>query len=533
MPTPSADDADAHARQGHRMQGLGRWDEALAAYDRALASRPAWVAIQVHRAMVLERLARPQEALLGYDAAVSLRADDWQIRVLRANLRVRLGHLVAALADFDRALVLRPDFAEGHSNRGNTLVELGLLVEALAAHDRAVALAPDSAAIHFNRGNGLRELGQVEAAMASYARALTLDPRHVEAHSNLGVLLAGENRHAEALACYENALRIRPDHPQARYNRALAYLATGELARGWRDYEARWLGVDGMSREAPREFREPLWLGETPAQGRAILVHAEQGLGDTLQFSRYVEQLAAAGAAVTFEVQAPLRALLQQLRGDVRVITRGEAYAPCDCRCPLLSLPLALRTTLATIPARPRYLEADAVKRQHWRGVLRELRTPRIGLVWRGSRDHRNDVQRSARLSEWLSRLPPGFAYVSLQKDVRDEDADVLTAHPELFDPAGQLQDFADTAALCECLDLVISVDTSVAHLSGALGCKTWVLLPFHADWRWMLERGDSPWYPTMRLYRQTTRGDWAGVLERVSRDLAIEFPAEGARADA
>jgi hypothetical protein len=258
--------------------------------------------------------------------------------------------------------------------------------------------------------------------------------------------------------------------------------------------------------------------------GRKILLYAEQGYGDTLQFCRYVPQIAALGAAVILEVQPPLVALLADLEGVAQIVAAGKPLPDFDYRCALMSLPHALQTTLETIPRTTPYLQSDVGRAKEWRSVLGERLGPRIGLAWSGSPIHDNDHNRSMALAPLLAALPAQFQYVSLQKDVRANDREALESSSNLENVARELHDFSDTAALCESLDLVISVDTSVVHLCGALGKPCWLMLPYHPDWRWLLERDDSPWYPSVRLYRQRWRGDWSGVLARVGADLAREL---------
>jgi hypothetical protein len=274
-----------------------------------------------------------------------------------------------------------------------------------------------------------------------------------------------------------------------------------------------------------RNFNEPLWLGDESLAGKRLLLYSEGGLGDTIQFSRYAALCAAQGATVILEVQPPLSALLGNLEGVSRLISRGNALPPFDYHCPLMSLPLALKTTLDTIPAAAKYLHSDPAKVAQWHTLLGERSRPRIGLVWSGNPNNPLDPRRSIRLADWVPHLPAQFQYFCLQKDVRAEDRATLDSS-DLFSFDDDLLGFADTAALCNCMDLVISVDTSLLHLSGALGHRTWLLLPFTPDWRWLRDRSDTPWYPSVKLYRQKAAGDWNELFERVAADLRREFQA-------
>jgi hypothetical protein len=306
----------------------------------------------------------------------------------------------------------------------------------------------------------------------------------------------------------------------ARYNQALNLLAHGDFENGWREYELRRQCTLREFIRVVRDFPQPLWLGEEPIKGKRLLLYNEGGLGDTLQFCRYAALAAAQGATVLLEVQPPLVRLLRDLAGVAQLIPAGDPLPPFDYQCPLMSLPLAFKTMLDTIPAAP-YLRSDPARVEAWHWRLGVRRRPRVGIVWSGS-TNKTIHHRSIPLTEFVANLPPRrFDYFSLQRNVRDGDKRILrSSSPYIaaFDDA--LLDFADTAALCACMDVVVSVDTSLAHLSGALGRPTWVLLPIVPDWRWMLDRDDSPWYPTMKLYRQTSRDRWSDVFARVAADL-------------
>ena len=272
---------------------------------------------------------------------------------------------------------------------------------------------------------------------------------------------------------------------------------------------------------ARRPFTQPLWLGTESLAGKTILLHSEQGLGDTIQFCRYAQLVAELGARVLMEVPEPLVGLLKDVRGVSHVIVRGSPLPTFDYHCPLLSLPLAFKTNLNSIPCSTKYVHADPVKLTHWTSRLGEKRHPRIGLVWSGRTEQKNDHNRSIALAALIPHLPADCQYVSLQKEVRKIDKPMLESSTNILHFGDELHDFTDTAALCELMDVVISVDTSVAHLSGALGQPTWVLLSFNPDWRWLLERDDSPWYPSIKLYRQPRVGDWDSVLVKLTADLA------------
>jgi Tfp pilus assembly protein PilF len=419
---------------------------------------------------------------------------------------------------FDRAIDLDPGRASIHCNRGLALQGLGQWEAALACFERAISLDPDYAQAHFNLANTFKDLGRLEAALRAYDRAVALDERYADAYCNRGVVLNELKRLDEAVASYDCAIALEPAHAAAQCNKSFTLLLRGDFTAGWSRYEWRWQ-LPGEAREKPITAA-PLWTGGDDLSGRTLLLRAEQGLGDTLQFCRYVPRVAALGATVILEAQRPLLNLLADLDGVSQLLVEGAPLPRHDYYCPLLTLPLALGTRLDTIPSAPAYLRSDPAKVDEWQARLGERTRPRVGLVWSGSVTNRNDRNRSIPLTELWRHLPGGLQYVSLQKDLRAADAAALQATPAILNLANDLLDFSDTAALCECMDVVVCVDTSVAHLCGALGKRTWVLLPFSPAWRWLLDRNDSPWYPSIRLYRQHETGQWSDVLGRLADDL-------------
>jgi hypothetical protein len=403
---------------------------------------------------------------------------------------------------------------------GNAQSAEGRWEAALASYAAALARDPRLAEAHLNRGNVLKEMERWTEALEAYDAALRLRPDDSVALSNRGIVLKELHRFDEALETFDGAVAREPTNFTARYNRGLLALLLGRLAEGFGDYEARWQDPHGSLRAVRREFAAPCWTGREPIDGRRILLHAEQGFGDTLQFCRYVPILATAGAEVILEVPVSLVALLADLDGVARIVATGRALPACDYHCPLMSLPLAMGTGIATIPRQVPYLHAEAVKMEAWRARLARVPRPWVGLAWAGSPVHRNDRNRSIPLQSLLAQLPADVRYVSLQKVVPPTDRPALAAAHQLHDWTGELHDFSDTAALIEALDMVIAVDTAVVHLAGGLGKPCWVMLPLHPDWRWLLDREDSPWYPSLVLFRQSARCDWGGVLARVAAAL-------------
>ncbi len=483
------DHAFAHCNLGSALQDLDRWDDALASFERAIRVDPAFVGAHMHRARLLRKLGRSSAALDGFERVLALAPEDPEIRYQRATLLHEMGRFTDAIAEYDGILARHPQRAEVHSSRGLALRSLGLWSEALASLNLSVTLDTSVAETHFNRATVLYELNRLEAARNDYRRAIALNPMFADAH----------------------------------FNEALAALASGDFELGWQGFEWRWAGRGGRRGPLP-DASARLWLGAEPLAGKSIVLYCEHGLGDTLQFVRYASVLAQRGATVTLSVQAPLVALLRSLEGPAEVLAQDHPLPPVDYQCPLMSLPLACGTRLHSVPAPLRYVQSDNLRVQRWQEHLGPRTKPRIGLAWSGNPRNKNDGARSIPLGELIGWLPRDYEWIGLQKDVRERDRAVLEAAPHIRDASRELEDFNDTAALIDCLDLVLTVDTSVAHLAGALGRPTWLLLAFSPDWRWLLDRDDSPWYPSVQLYRQRGIGDWAGVLERVGHDLAARF---------
>jgi tetratricopeptide (TPR) repeat protein len=511
------DYADALLGRGSALKELQRFEEALASYDRALALRPGLAEAHANRGNVLHALKRFEEALASYDRALALRPDLAEAHANRGSASHELKRFAEALASHDRALALRPDYTEARYNRGNALHALKRFEEALADYERALALRPHYVEALANRGVTLHELKRFEAALESQDRALAVRPDYAEAFVNRGVTLHELKRFDEALASYDRALALRPDFAQAHYNEAICRMLTGDFDRGWQKLEWGW--DTEQLKSLKRKFSQPLWLGSDEIAGKTILLHGVHGFGDTIQFCRYVPRVVERGARVILEIQEPLCELMGTLPGAAQIVTRGKPLPDFDLHCPLLSLPLALGTRLATIPAQTPYLRAFPQAVTDWNARLGPR--PRIGLAWSGRPEHNNDRNRSMRLGTLLSPLA-GFeaTYVSLQREVREDDASVLQDRSEILHFGEELKTYADTAALIANLDLVISVDTSVAHLAGALARPVWILLPFIPDWRWLLDREDSPWYPTARLFRQDETREWDNVMARVHAAL-------------
>ena len=472
--------------------------------------------------VVLCELRRFSEALARYDKAITVKSDYADAHFNRGVTLQELKRFEEALASYDRAINLRPDYAEALSNRGNTLKEMKRLDEALASYDRAISVRPDHAEALSNRGNALHNLKLFDEALASYDRAVSVRPGYAEALCNRGNTLKELKRFDEALASYDSSVRAQPDYAEAHFNEALCRLLIGDFDRGWEKHERRW-GTKQLG-NIKRSFSQPLWLGHENISGKTILLHAEQGYGDTIQFCRYVPLVAERGAHVILEVQKPLYELMSTLTGAAQVVSKGDPLPDFEMHCPLLSLPLAFGTRLETIPAKMPYLYASSQIVKNWAARLGSKRCPRIGLAWSGNSSHKSDSNRSIGLQSLLPLLDIDAAFVSLQKDVRSDDLSVLKEQKDILHFGEALKDVSHTAALISNLDLVISVDTSLAHLAGAIGKPVWVLLPFIPDWRWLLDREDSPWYSAARLFRQSERGDWGSVFGKLERELKLQL---------
>ncbi|MCA3309341.1 MAG: tetratricopeptide repeat protein [Roseomonas sp.] len=576
--------ADALHLAGLLATQLGQLDEGINRLRRALAIKPKDAAIHGHLGLALVKGGHDAEAMVSFEKSLALNPNSPETALNYGQLLLHLGRAADAVAVFNGLIADQANYAEAHHQRGRALMELGQLEAALAAHEEALGLHPNSPDYLIGIAIALCALGRAAEALPFAEKALQLKPsfdlamlsraeimlalghRHESlavaeevlraapqtrrgrrwlgkllmalgqpesallvatldctsgnddpvAHINHGTILTALNQLEEALLSYDRALRLKPDHAEARYNRAFTLLALGRFEDGWRDYEYRHLRPTAQSR---RKFSQPIWQGRELLQDQRLLIQAEQGFGDTIQFARYGLLAAAAGADVILAVQKPLLRLFKDFHPGVLVVDEDEATAEFDLHCPMLSLPLAFGTRLETIPAWPDgYLKAPAEEAARFAARLPKGRR-RIGVVWSGSTIHTNDANRSMALERLLPLFQSGDVWVSLQKEVRAADQSTFHASG-LCDLTAELSDFADTASLIAALDLVIAVDTSVAHLAAALGKPVWLMLPFAPDFRWLFDREDSPWYPGMRLFRQQGLADWNGVVARISAAL-------------
>ncbi len=498
----------------------GRPQAAADLFTRAIRSAPGNPTLHGHLGIVLRNLGRHDEALQCFDRALALKPDNAIAHNNRGGTLADLKRHDEAIASFERAIAANARYAEAWYNLGNSQAALRGIEVAITSYRKAIALEPDFTDAHNNLGVALAERNAHEDAIACYRRAIALQPHFAEAYNNLGAAFGDLRRYDEAIAAYERSIAIDPDYADAHWNLALHRLLLGDFARGWVGYEWRWR-QDQVAR-FKRDYPQPLWRGNEPVAGKTMLLYAEQGLGDMLQFCRYASRVAALGATVLLEAPPALQSVLSGLDGVAQVIPQGTALPAFDIHCPITSLPLAFHTTAGTIPRDVPYLKAAATRVALWEQKLGKKTKPRVGLAWSGN--VLPDPNRSMTLAEALALSMDGVEIISLQKEVRAADAALLASRPDIRHFGDTLQDFADTAALIESVDMVISIDTSVAHLAGAMGKPLWVLLPYSADWRWMVDRDDCLWYPSARLFRQTAIGDWAGVLQRVRAALQTRF---------
>jgi tetratricopeptide (TPR) repeat protein len=497
----------------------GKSGEAYRLIAAALKVQPRSPDALSNLALVLHALKRSDEALAQLGKALAFAPGHVDALNNRGSVLLDLKRPVEAVAAFDAVLAREPRHVQALINRGNARAELAEAGLALTDYDAALDVAPGHPLALYNQGNALRALGREQDALVAYDGALAAAPNHSGALSNRGMALAALNRHQDALASYRRALALQPENADVHFNAAMSLLTIGDYPNGFTEYEWRWKRP-GMGMRT--DLRKPLWLGETPLAGKTILLHAEQGLGDTVMFARYAPLLARSGARVVLEVQPELKTLLAALQGVAAIVARGEPLPPFDLHCPLTSLPFACKTTLSSVPADIPYLRAPETSLAKWRECFEGL-LPRVSLAWSGRATHVNDRNRSLSLAQLEPLLEAeDVRFVSIQRELRPADAELLAREPRIMDVGPELAEFTDTAAVLALSDLVICVDTSIAHVAGAMGRPAFVLLPFQPDWRWTLDRERSPWYPETRLFRQPVPGDWASVITRVRDELAL-----------
>jgi tetratricopeptide (TPR) repeat protein len=515
-----ADHAEALLLRGNLLRNLGAVEDALASLDRSISIRADLPEAHHARGLTLHALNRFDEAAQSFGKALAIRPDYAEAYYGRGNSRFAMRLFAEALVDYSCTLKIQPDHLGALNNRGVILTRMYLREKAIGEFDKAQALKNDHHEVINNRGVALLELFRIDEALACFDAAIAVRPDFVEAINNRGNALLFLHRFDEALACYDRAIAIQPDYEEAHFNEARCRLTMGDMERGFKKLA---LGFrPGRIAYVTREFDVPLWLGEQELAGKTIFLYAQQGLGDTIQYSRYCRCLAERGAKVVLEVQPELVRLLSRMKSADVVLAQGDRLPRIEFHCALHHLPVAFSTTLDTVPLMRPLLDAPADLVDAWRSRLGPKRRPRVGLVWSGNPSQQNDVNRSLPLDQMLPLLRLPFDFVCLHKEMRERDLPTFAAEASnvrFFGP--ELTDFLDTAALASHLDLVVSADSSVAHLSASLGLPTWILVSFVADWRWMADRTDNPWYPTARLFRQARLGAWDEVIADVVAKLS------------
>lgn len=504
--------------KGLLLTNLKDYPAALSALNRAIELGASTADVFQQRALCHQEMEQLDSAVNDLEKALTL---DPQHAVSLMTLGVisqKMGRFESAIHFYTQAIQQDPTRVEAYSNLGAVLFESNRFEDARVTLEAAIELNPKLINAWSNLGAALLQLHQFEDSLSAFDQVLALDPDNADALSHKGLVLHDLHRVDDALKCYERALALQPESTLAHWNKAFGLLLKGDMAQGWAQYESRW--AHKKNNLILRQYPQERCTADTPVCGKHVFVYSEQGLGDTLMFARFIPDLIRLGARVTFEVQPALVQLLARCLPQAQVIAMGQPAPEFDLHSPLLSLPGILGTQENTIPSAAGYLSASTAKLAEWKQRLGPQTQPRIGLVWSGNAVHQNDRNRSMRLQTLLDALPTGFEYISLQNQVRPEDLDTLHHTSRVVSYAEELKDFEDTAALCRSMDLVITVDTSVAHLSAALGVTTWTLIPCSPDWRWMLHRTDTPWYDHMHLYRQLTPGSWAQALNHLAGDL-------------
>jgi tetratricopeptide (TPR) repeat protein len=551
----SNQDFELQFRLARELQALGKFAEAKSEYEKINTSFPNRIGPLQLLGWVNAQLGLWSEAIDSLSKAIQLNPTDPHSYYVMGVVMCRFESWAAGIECFDKTLLLVPTHIEALCDRASALIELKLYDDALSSYRNAIEINAAHSAAHFGCGNALYSLQRIDEALAYFLEAIRIKPDYAEAFVNLGKIYHNKGLYLLAMNCFDKAIDIddsnaiahsnrsielkylhrldeslissnraislKPDYYDAYWNRSLTHLLKGNLNEGFIDYQYRWETTQFQA--IKRNYQQPLWLGKESLFGKTLLVYNEQGFGDSIQFCRYLALARDAGAKVIYEVAEPLYALFNTLGGVAQLVKQTEVLPDFDYYCPLLSLPIGFNTQLNSIPCAVPYLSASSEKMHIWQAKLGQKSRPRVGLCWSGSPTHQGDKYRSIPFAKLAAYLPGDCEYISLQKKITPSDYYDVSNFNNIKNFADDLHDFSDTAALASILDLVITVDTSVAHLAGALGIATWVLLPRTPDWRWMLERDDSPWYPTIKLYRQEVdgTGDWGSTLLELGQDLS------------
>ena len=514
-------DFETRIHKGASCNDLKKYSLALEAIELAIEISPDIPEAWSNKGISLSGLGFYTDAIEAYNKAIELNLEYAEAWSNRSIPLYKLGQYAEAYESCERALMLRPNYDMALKNKAVILHQLKRYDEAIVHYDKALSLNPDFAEAHSNKANALNELKRYDEAIAHYDKALSLNPDYHEAWTNKGATLYELKRYDEAIAHFDKSLSLKPDYHEATWNKSLSYLLQGNFEKGLPLYESRRESEIIDKVVGKRVFNQPTWNGLESLDGKTILLYGEQGFGDFIQFCRYVKLVSELGARVILETPKPLYGLMTGLPGVTQLVIEGDPLQPFDYQCSLLSLPLALKTNLTNIPTKKSYLVSDPDKVLDWAKKLGKKRGMRVGLAWSSISNFSDDSKRSLELVNFVKALPiQGCEYVCLQKELKECDVEFFQNYKNIQFFGNELKDFSDTAALCEHMDIVISVDTSVAHLAAAIGKSTWILLPYVPDWRWLLDRKDSPWYPSVKLYRQATIDDWDQAFENVRNDL-------------
>ena len=516
MPQLTIQQAFALAVQHHQ---AGRLSQAELLYRQILSQQPRNLNVLHLLGVIAAQTERHDLAVELIRQAINVNPNFPETHYNLGKALSEQGRLDEAIVAYRKAIALQPDYADAHENLANALKDSGRLEDATFAYRQVIALRPNSPEALSNLGVILWEMGLLNESIAACRQAIALKPDYADAHTNLGNALSRQGRLGEAIAAHRRAIALEPDDAEPHWNLALELLVMGDLIHGWEEYEWRW--KCNALRSYNRDFAQQQWDG-SPLHGRAILLHAEQGIGDTLHFIRYLPMVTQLGGHPIVECQPEVQRLLQMMAGSSPVLARGSPLPHFDVHCPLLSMPKSFGTTLASIPRNVPYLNAHPADVEKWRARLASRPSSlNVGLTWAGNPTKKDDQSRSMALAQFAPLAPvPGVRFFSLQKGPTASQTQNPPLAMDLIDWTDELNDFADTAALIANLDLVISVDTAVAHLAGAMAKPVWTLLPFVPDWRWLRQRHDTPWYPTMRLFRQPSIGDWHAVMRQAAQAL-------------
>lgn len=509
----------AFNNRGNALKALKRYEEALSSYEHAIKLNPRHAEAHYNRGVILNELKRYQDAFNSYNQAIAMNSDYVDAYNNCGNVVMALKRFEEALACFKKAIEINPKYAYAYNGQGNVLMELKRFDEALLSYEKAIALNSLSPDPHNGKSNALQELKRFDDAVFGYEKAIALDPDSADTYANRGLAMQGLKRFDEALQSFDKAIELNPEMADPYWNKALLKILKGQYEEGWQLYEYRRHRKE--QKASYPVYQQPLWLGQETIKDKVLYIYPEQGLGDFIQFCRYIPLVEKLGAKVILNVPAPLLSVIKTIGLNATIVKSHDEVGSFDFHCPIMSLPLAFKTTVESIPNHVPYLFSDQFKKNYWeKKIANTSNTLKVGLVWSGSKDHKKDHDRSLRLEQLEPLLSLPITFYSLQKEVREQDKVTLSSLNQIHQYQEELNDFSDTAAMVDCLDLIITVDTSVAHLAGAMAKNVWILIAYLPDYRWMLDRDDTPWYPTVKLFRQSTVGSWDSVIIDVKKAL-------------